>query len=68
MGEGQVHVVAADERVIADGDAAKREFAGFFGDADQREVGGAAADIADEERIADFEVPPPCSPMSASHA
>src|SRR3954454_20695014 len=56
VGEGEVHVVAADERVVADGDAAEGELAFLFGDADQGEVGRAASDVADEERVADLQL------------
>src|SRR6185437_15871610 len=40
VSEGEVHVIATDERVIADRDPAKGEFSPFFSDADEGEVGG----------------------------
>ena len=46
MGEGEIHVVAAQKDVIADGDARQHELPRFFADGDQREVRRAAADIA----------------------
>ena len=49
----QVHVVAAEQDVIADGDALEREVAVGLADGDQREVGGAAADVADQHDVAD---------------
>ena len=51
--EREIHVVAAEQDVFADGDALEAKFAAFFGDGDQREVGGAAADIDDEDEVAD---------------
>ena len=51
--EREIHVVAAEQDVLADGDALKAKFAAFLGDRDQRKVGGAATDIDDEDQIAD---------------
>ncbi len=45
-GEGEVHVVAAEQDVIADRDALEREVAVVLADEDQAEVGRAAADVA----------------------
>ena len=59
MGQGQVHVVAADQQVVAHGQPLQDQFALLFGHADQRQVGGAAADIADQQGIADGEALPP---------
>ena len=53
MGQGQVHVVAADQRMISDRDSAEGKLAPFVGDADEREIGRASADVADQQRIAD---------------
>ena len=49
--EREVHVVAAEQDVLADGDALEREVAVLLGHRDQAEVGGAAADVADEDEI-----------------
>ena len=51
--ERQVHVVAAEQDVLADRDALEREIAVPLADGDQAEVGRAAADVADEHEIAD---------------
>ncbi len=59
VGQGQVHVVAADQQVIAHGHAAQHQFAAFFGHGHQREVGRAAAHVADQQRIAQLQGPPP---------
>src|SRR6185295_7577779 len=52
VGEGEVHVVAAEEDVIADGDALELEIAARVLDGDEGEVGGAAAHVADEDDVA----------------
>ena len=57
MGQGQVHVVAAHQQVIADGDPPQDQFALLLGGADQRQVGRAAADVADQQRVADAKAP-----------
>ena len=60
MGQGQVEVVAAEDQVIADGHAMELHLAAFAAaDADQREVGGAAADVADEDLLARVDEPVP---------
>ena len=59
MGQGQVHVVAAHEEVVSHGHAAEDQLAAFFGHGDQGEVGRAAADVADQERVAELQGPPP---------
>ena len=51
-GQREIDVVAAQQNVIADRDAVQREFAVRLGDGDQREVGGAAADIDDQDEVA----------------
>ena len=58
--EREVHVVAAEEDVVADGDAAQRERAVLLGDGDETQVGRAAADVADENDVADPHLPSPC--------
>ena len=55
----QVHVVAAEQDVIADRDALEREVAVALADRDQREVGGAAADVAHQHDVADAQLPAP---------
>ena len=59
MGQGEVHVVAAHQKMIADGDASQDQFALLFGGADQRQIGRSAADVADQQRIAERKRPPP---------
>ena len=59
MGQGQVHVVAAHQQVIADGDSPQHQLALLLGGADQRQVGRAAADVADQQRVADRKRSPP---------
>ena len=59
MGQGEVHVVAADQQMVADGQPLQDQFALLLGHADQRQVGGAAADVADQQRIAQREALPP---------
>ena len=56
MGQGEVHVVAAQQNVIADGHARQHELARFLADGNQRQVGGAAADVADQDDVADFDL------------
>ena len=51
--EREVHVVAAEQDVLADRDALEREVAVALRDGDQAEVGGAAADVAHEDQVAD---------------
>ena len=52
----EIHVVAAEQDVLADSDALKPKFAAFLGDGDQREVGGTATDVDDENEIADADL------------
>ncbi len=59
MGQRQVHVVAAEENVIADRDARQNKLAGLLGHGDQRQVGGTAADVADQHRVADLDLVAP---------
>ena len=55
----EVHVVAAEQDVLADRDALEGEIAVALGDGDQAEVGGAAADVADEDQVADRDATAP---------
>ncbi len=57
--ERQIHVVAAEQDVIANRDALEREIAVVLADQDQAEVGRAAADVAHEHEIAGAQLPPP---------
>src|SRR4051794_26342204 len=58
-GQRQIHVVAAEQDVIANGDALQREIPVLLADQNQTEVGRAAADIADQHQVAGAELPPP---------
>ena len=42
----QVHVVAAQQNVVADGDAFQRQFAVLFGNHNEAEIRGASANVA----------------------
>ncbi len=68
VGQGEVHVVAAEQDVLADGEAVEGEVAVLLADADQGEVGGAAADVADEDDVADLHSLPPGVAVAASQA
>ena len=59
VGQSQVHVVAAEQDVLADADALQRQFAVPFGDGDQAEVGSAAADVADQHDVAGLDLGAP---------
>ena len=48
----EIDVVAAQQDVLADGDALELQLARLFGDRDEREVGGAAADVDHQDQIA----------------
>ncbi len=48
MREREVHVVAAEHQMVAHTDAGERRLAVAHLDFDQREVGGAAAHVADQ--------------------
>ena len=53
LGQRQVEIVAAEDQVVADGHAMELHLAPFAAaDANQRKVGGAAADVADEDFLA----------------
>ena len=52
VGECQVHIVAAEQDVLADADAFEFELAVDVGDGDQAEIGGSATDVADEDDVA----------------
>ena len=56
VGDGEIDIVAAEQEVIADGDAADggKRRAGLAGDFEEGEVGCAAADVDDEDVAAVF--------------
>ena len=51
-GERQIEIVAAEQQVLADGGAREIDAVAFAGDADQAEIAGAAADVADQHHLA----------------
>ena len=53
-GHREIHVVAAQQQVFADGDALQLQLTIAFGDGDQSQVCGAAADIDDQNQITWF--------------
>ncbi len=54
-GQREIDVVAAQQDVLAHRDAVERQFAVALGHRDQREIGGAAADIDHQDQIADVD-------------
>ena len=52
VGQGQVHVVSAQQDVLADGQPREDQVAPFILDGDQGEVGRSAADVADQDDVA----------------
>ena len=52
VGQGQVHVVAAQQDVLAHGQTREHQVAGFVLDGDQGEVGRPAADVAHQDDVA----------------
>ena len=50
VGQRQVHIVAAQDQVVAHADAGERRLAIFRFDLDQAEVGGAAADVGHQHQ------------------
>ena len=57
--EREVHVVAAEQDVLADRDALEGEIAVTLRDRDQAEVRGAATDVADEDQVSDGDATAP---------
>ena len=51
----QVHVVAAQQDVVPNGDAFQRQFAVLFGNHNEAEIRGAAADVAHQHQVADLD-------------
>src|SRR5439155_23187395 len=54
--QGEVHVVAAEQNVIANRDALEREISVVLAHQAEAEIGGAASDVAHEQEMADSEV------------
>src|SRR5690606_4926253 len=52
VGQRQVHIVAAQQNVVAHGHAVRFELAVALEDRDQREVAGAAADVDYQDDVA----------------
>jgi len=61
--EGEVHVVAAEQDVVADRDALEREVPFRCRHRNQREIGRPAADVAHQHEIADFHPSAPAVPL-----
>src|ERR1700726_3906502 len=58
-GQCQIHVVAAEQDVIADRDALEREIAVSLADQNQAEIGRPAADVTYQDEVADTQLPAP---------
>ena len=60
LGQRQIEIVAAEDQVVADGHAVELHLAAFAAaDANQREIGRAAADVADQDFLAGRDLPLP---------
>ena len=55
-GQGKIEIVAAEQKVLADGGSLKLQLAVDQASAHQAEVGRAAADVADQDQFAISEV------------
>ena len=51
-GQREIEIIAAEQQMLADGGAREVDLVAIAGDADQREVAGAAADVADQNDLA----------------
>ena len=51
-GDGEIEIVAAKEEMLADGGAGEVDQVAIARDADEAEVAGAAADVADQDDLA----------------
>ena len=51
----QVHVIAAQQDVVANGNAFQRQFAIFFGNRNEAEIRRAATDVAHKNEVADLD-------------
>ncbi len=58
-GYREVHVVAAQKQVLADGDALELQLARFLRNRNQRQVRGPAPDVDNQDQIAGFDSLPP---------
>src|SRR2546425_3267131 len=56
MRKRQVHIVAAQKNVIADGDTRELKIAVFLSDPDERKIGCPTADIHDENDVSQFDL------------
>src|SRR6266700_1465251 len=56
MRKRQVHIVAAQKNVIADGDTRELKSAVFLSDAYERKIGCSSADIHDENDVSQFDL------------
>ncbi len=59
IGQGQVHVVAADQKVVAHGQPLQHEVARFLGHAHERQIGRTAAHVAHQKLVAELQLAPP---------
>ena len=59
VGQRQIHVVAAQQDVVADRDAGQLQGALILGDRDQRQVGGTATDIDHQDDVPDPDLAAP---------
>ena len=51
-GDGEIEVIAAQQQMLANGGAGEVDQVALAGDADEAEVAGAAADVADQDDLA----------------
>ena len=54
-GQREVHVIAAEQDVFADGHAFERQLALLFRNRDEREVRRAAADVDDQDEVTELD-------------
>ena len=59
VGKRHVHVVAAEENVLADADPLQTQFPPLLGDCHQAEIGGSAADVTDQHQVPGAHLSPP---------
>ena len=52
MSQGEIHVVAAEQQVVADGETLQTQFSVNLVDRDQRQVGRPASDVNDQQHVA----------------
>ena len=50
-GQRQIDIVATEQNVLADRGALQLKFTALFGDGDQSEIGGAAADVDYQDQV-----------------